>query len=124
MVFLIPNPFRKSVFDNVAFGQRMLGIASGKIELEEMVFSNLEQVGFWLEMHEHLKEDALNLSLGQQQQHRLARILAVRSRIILMDEPTSALKPIATAHLEKLIFKLKEAYTIVIVSHNMQLPSG
>ena len=120
MVFQKPNPFPKSVFDNVAFGPRMLGIASGKTELEEMVFSSLEQVGLWQELHEHLKEDALNLSLGQQQQLCLARVLAVRPEIILMDEPASALDPIATAHLEQLIFKLKEAYTIVIVTHNMQ----
>ena len=120
MVFQKPNPFPKSVFDNVAFGPRMLGIASGKAELEELVFSSLEQVGLWQELHEHLKEDALNLSLGQQQQLCLARVLAVRPEIILMDEPASALDPIATAHLEQLIFKLKEAYTIVIVTHNMQ----
>jgi phosphate transport system ATP-binding protein len=120
MVFQKPNPFPKSVFDNVAFGPRMLGIASGKTELDELVFSSLEQVGLWEELHEHLKEDAFNLSLGQQQQLCLARVLAVRPEIILMDEPASALDPIATAHLEQLIFKLKEAYTIVIVTHNMQ----
>jgi phosphate transport system ATP-binding protein len=120
MVFQKPNPFPKSVFDNVAFGPRMLGISSTKTELEELVLSSLQQVGLLEELREHLKEDALNLSLGQQQQLCLARVLAVRPEIILMDEPASALDPIATAHLEDLIFKLKEAYTIVIVTHNMQ----
>jgi phosphate transport system ATP-binding protein len=120
MVFQKPNPFPKSVFDNVAFGPRLLGIASGKAEVEELVISSLQQVGLWEELQEHLKEEALNLSLGQQQQLCLARVLAVRPEIILMDEPASALDPIATAHLEELIFKLKETYTIVIVTHNMQ----
>lgn len=120
MVFQKPNPFPKSVFDNVAFGPRMLGIASGKAELEELVSSSLLQVGLWEELQAHLKEDALNLSLGQQQQLCLARVLAVQPEIILMDEPASALDPIATSHLETLILKLKETYTIVIVTHNMQ----
>ncbi len=120
MVFQKPNPFPKSVFDNVAFGPRLLGIASGKAELEEQVTSSLQQVGLWEELQDHLKEGALNLSLGQQQQLCLARVLAVRPEIILMDEPASALDPIATAHLEELIIKLKETYTIVIVTHNMQ----
>jgi phosphate transport system ATP-binding protein len=120
MVFQKPNPFPKSVFDNVAFGPRMLGIASDKAELEELVYSSLQQVGLLEELQEHLKEEALNLSLGQQQQLCLARVLAVRPEIILMDEPASALDPIATAHLEELIFMLKATYTIVIVTHNMQ----
>ena len=120
MVFQKPNPFPKSVFDNVAFGPRLLGIASGNVELEEQVFSSLQQVGLWEELQDHLKEEALNLSLGQQQRLCLARVLAVRPEIILMDEPASALDPIATARLEELIFKLKETYTIVIVTHNMQ----
>jgi phosphate transport system ATP-binding protein len=120
MVFQKPNPFPKSVFENVAFGPRMLGITSSKPELEELVYSSLQQVGLWEELEKHLKEDALNLSLGQQQQLCLARVLSVRPEIILMDEPASALDPIATAHLEELIFKLKETYTIVIVTHNMQ----
>jgi phosphate transport system ATP-binding protein len=120
MVFQKPNPFPKSVFDNVAFGPRLLGLTSGKAELEALVSSSLQQVGLWEELHEHLKEDALNLSLGQQQQLCLARVLSVKPEIILMDEPASALDPIATAHLEELIAKLKATYTIIIVTHNMQ----
>jgi len=120
MVFQKPNPFPKSVYDNVAFGPRMLGLASGKAELQDLVSSSLQQVGLWEELAGHLKENALNLSLGQQQQLCLARVLSVRPQIILMDEPASALDPIATAHLEQLILKLKETYTIVIVTHNMQ----
>jgi phosphate transport system ATP-binding protein len=120
MVFQKPNPFPKSVFDNVAFGPRLLGMAAGKAELEEQVVSSLQQVGLWEELQDHLKEGALTLSLGQQQQLCLARVLAVRPEIILMDEPASALDPIATAHLEELIIQLKETYTIVIVTHNMQ----
>jgi phosphate transport system ATP-binding protein len=120
MVFQKPNPFPKSVFDNVAFGPRLLGISTSKSELEEMVQSSLQFVGLWDELKTQLKEDALSLSLGQQQRLCLARVLAVQPEVILMDEPASALDPIATAHLEELIFELKEQYTIVIVTHNMQ----
>ena len=120
MVFQKPNPFPKSVFDNVAFGPRLLGISTNKSELEEMVQSSLECVGLWDELKTQLKEEALSLSLGQQQRLCLARVLAVQPEVILMDEPASALDPIATAHLEELIFELKEQYTIVIVTHNMQ----
>ncbi len=120
MVFQKPNPFPKSVFDNVAFGPRLLGISTSKSELEEMVQSSLECVGLWDELKTQLKEEALSLSLGQQQRLCLARVLAVQPEVILMDEPASALDPIATAHLEELIFELKEKYTIVIVTHNMQ----
>ena len=120
MVFQKPNPFPKSVFDNVAFGPRMLGLSNGRAELDELVQSSLQQVGLWDELNAHLKEDALSLPLGQQQRLCLARVLAVRPEVILMDEPASALDPIATAHLEELIFQLKETYTIVIVTHNMQ----
>ncbi len=120
MVFQKPNPFPKSVFDNVAFGPRLLGLVSGNEKLASVVQNSLIQVGLWDELKDHLKESALGLSLGQQQRLCLARVLAVQPEIILMDEPASALDPIATAHLEELIFQLKERYTIVIVTHNMQ----
>jgi phosphate transport system ATP-binding protein len=120
MVFQKPNPFPKSVFDNVAYGPRMLGMVSGREALAVVVQNSLTQVGLWDELKDHLKEGALDLSLGQQQRLCLARVLAVQPEIILMDEPASALDPIATAHLEELIFKLKENYTIVIVTHSMQ----
>jgi phosphate transport system ATP-binding protein len=120
MVFQKPNPFPKSVFDNVAFGPRMLGLGKSRAEIEELVELSLIRVGLWEELRSILKEDALSLSLGQQQRLCLARVLSVQPEIILMDEPASALDPIATAHLEELIFSLKESYTIVIVTHNMQ----
>lgn len=120
MVFQKPNPFPKSVHENVAFGPRMLNLVDGRESLEELVKTSLDRVGLWDELKDHLKDDALSLPLGQQQRLCLARVLAVQPRIILMDEPASALDPIATAHLEDLIFQLKENYTIVIVTHNMQ----
>jgi phosphate transport system ATP-binding protein len=106
MVFQKPNPFPKTVWENVAFGPRMLKLASDK--------------GLWDELKDHLQEDAMGFSLGQQQRLCLARVLAVQPEIILMDEPASALDPIATTHLEDLIYKLTDSYTIVIVTHNMQ----
>jgi phosphate transport system ATP-binding protein len=120
MVFQKPNPFPKSVFDNVAYGPRMLGLADGRGSLESLVQESLFRVGLWEELKDLLNESALTLSLGQQQRLCLARVLAVRPEVILMDEPASALDPIATAHLEDLIYQLKEQYTIVIVTHNMQ----
>jgi len=120
MVFQKPNPFPKSVHENVAFGPRMLNLVDGRESLEELVKTSLDRVGLWDELKDHLKDDALSLPLGQQQRLCLARVLAVQPRIILMDEPASALDPIATAHLEDLIFQLKENYKIVIVTHNMQ----
>jgi phosphate transport system ATP-binding protein len=120
MVFQKPNPFPKSVYENVAFGPRMLNLVDGRESLEELVKSSLDWVGLWEELKDQLRSDALGLSLGQQQRLCLARVLAVQPQIILMDEPASALDPIATAHLEDLIFQLKESYTIVIVTHNMQ----
>jgi phosphate transport system ATP-binding protein len=120
MVFQKPNPFPKSVYENVAFGPRMLNLVDGRESLEELVKSSLDRVGLWEELKDQLRSDALGLSLGQQQRLCLARVLAVQPQIILMDEPASALDPIATAHLEDLIFQLKESYTIVIVTHNMQ----
>jgi len=120
MVFQRPNPFPKSVYDNVAYGPRRLGLAFGKADLDGLVERSLARVGLWDELKDHLKEDALGLSSGQQQRLCLARVLAVEPEIILMDEPASALDPIATSHLEALIAELKQAYTIVIVTHNMQ----
>jgi phosphate transport system ATP-binding protein len=120
MVFQKPNPFPKSVFDNVAFGPRMLRMTQGPIELNDLVEKCLVQVGLWDEVKDHLKEDALGFSLGQQQRLCIARLLAVQPEVILMDEPASALDPIATLRIEELIGELKEFYTIVIVTHNMQ----
>lgn len=120
MVFQKPNPFPKSVLENVAYGPRLLKMTDSREQLLEIVQVSLEQTGLWDELKDHLKENALSLSLGQQQRLCLARALAVQPEVILMDEPASALDPIATEHLENLIFQLKEYYTIVIVTHNMQ----
>lgn len=123
MVFQKPNPFPKSVLDNVAYGPRLLKMTNDRNELFEMIHESLRQAGLWDELKDHLKENALSLSLGQQQRLCLARALAVKPEVILMDEPASALDPIATEHLEDLIAQLKERYTIVIVTHNMQQAS-
>jgi phosphate transport system ATP-binding protein len=120
MVFQKPNPFPKSVYDNVAFGPRMLGLASRRDELDGIVENSLLRVGLWKELRDHLIEDALSFSLGQQQRLCIARLLAVQPEVILMDEPASALDPIATLTIEELISELSELYTIVIVTHNMQ----
>ena len=120
MVFQKPNPFPQSVFDNVAFGPRVLGLANSRPALEAIVRRSLEQAALWEEVKRDLNGDALGLSLGQQQRLCIARVLAVQPEVILMDEPASALDPIATAHIEELIAVLKERYTIVIVTHNMQ----
>jgi phosphate transport system ATP-binding protein len=120
MVFQKPNPFPQSVFDNVAFGPRVLGIAGNRPALEEIVQRSLEQAALWEDVRDNLNGDALGLSLGQQQRLCIARVLAVQPEVILMDEPASALDPIATARIEELVAVLKEQYTIVIVTHNMQ----
>ncbi len=120
MVFQTPNPFAKSIFDNVAFGPRVQGLVNDKRELEELVKSSLVNAALWDDVKDSLDEDALNLSLGQQQRLCIARVLAVEPEVILMDEPASALDPIATGKIEELIATLKEDYTIVIVTHNMQ----
>lgn len=120
MVFQKPNPFPQSVFDNVAFGPRVLGIANSRLALNEIVQRSLERAVLWEEVRDNLNGDALALSLGQQQRLCIARVLAVQPEVILMDEPASALDPIATASIEELIAVLKERYTIVIVTHNMQ----
>jgi phosphate transport system ATP-binding protein len=120
MVFQKPNPFPKSVFDNVAFGPRILGLTENRTELEDLVQHSLVQAALWEDVKHNLSDDALSLSLGQQQRLCIARVLAVEPEVILMDEPASALDPIATGKIEELIALLKEDYTIVIVTHNMQ----
>jgi len=120
MVFQKPNPFPKSVYDNVAFGPRMLGLEKRRSELDHLVEDCLQQVGLWKELKDLLSADALSLSLGQQQRLCMARLLAVRPDVILMDEPASALDPIATTVIEELMAELVQKYTIVIVTHNMQ----
>lgn len=122
MVFQKPNPFPKSIFENVAYGLKIQGIKDKKI-LNERVEKALKQADLWTEVKDDLKKSALALSGGQQQRLCIARTLAVEPSILLMDEPTSALDPISTAKIEDLIFELKEKYTIVIVTHNMQQAS-
>ena len=120
MVFQKPNPFPQSVYDNIAFGPRVLGLTNSRIELDALVEKSLTSVGLWEEVKDQLTENALSFALGQQQRLCLARVLAVEPEVILMDEPASALDPIATGRLEELIADLKANYTIVIVTHNMQ----
>lgn len=120
MVFQKPNPFPQSVFDNVAFGPRVLGLVEDKRSLEETVEQSLRKAALWDDVKDDLKQGALGLSLGQQQRLCIARVVAVQPDVILMDESTSALDPIATGHVEDLIAELKRDYTIVIVTHNMQ----
>lgn len=120
MVFQKPNPFPQSIYDNIAFGPRVLGLSNSKIELDGIIERSLQQAALWEEVHDKLDWNALELSLGQQQRLCIARVLAVTPEVILMDEPASALDPIATDHIEKLIHELKDRYTIVIVTHNMQ----
>ena len=119
MVFQKPNPFPKSIFDNVAYGLKIQGI-NDKEFIKKRVEDALKQAALWEEVKDDLDKSALALSGGQQQRVCIARALAVEPSIILMDEPTSALDPIATAKVEKLIHTLKEKYTIIIVTHNMQ----
>ena len=122
MVFQKPNPFPKSIFENVAYGLKIQGISDKKF-LQEKVESSLKQVALWDEVKDDLNKSALALSGGQQQRLCIARTLAVEPTVILMDEPTSALDPISTAKIEELIYELKDKYTIVIVTHNMQQAS-
>ena len=117
MVFQKPNPFPQSIYDNVAFGPRVMGM---KVNLDELVEKSLRAASLWDEVKDDLKMDALGLSLGQQQRLCIARVVAVQPEVILMDESTSALDPIATLRVEELIAELKQDYTIVIVTHNMQ----
>jgi phosphate transport system ATP-binding protein len=120
MVFQKPNPFPKSIYENVAYGPRIHGIARGKQELDEIVTGSLEKAGLFQEVKDRLHEPGTSLSGGQQQRLCIARAIAVQPEVILMDEPCSALDPIATAKVEELIDELRENYTIVIVTHSMQ----
>jgi phosphate transport system ATP-binding protein len=120
MVFQKPNPFPQSVYENVAFGPRVLGTTSGKTDLDETVETSLKAAALWEDVKDKLQDDALSLALGQQQRLCIARVLATKPEVILMDESTSALDPIATLRIEELIRELRQTYTIVIVTHNMQ----
>jgi phosphate transport system ATP-binding protein len=117
MVFQKPNPFPQSIYDNVAFGPRVMGM---DVDLDEVVETSLKRAALWDDVKDDLKADAMGLALGQQQRLCIARVVAVKPEVILMDESTSALDPIATLRVEELIAELKEDYTIVIVTHNMQ----
>jgi phosphate transport system ATP-binding protein len=120
MVFQKPNPFPKSIYENVAYGPRIHGLASNKAEMDEIVESSLKGAGLWNEVADRLDQPGNSLSGGQQQRLCIARAIAVSPEVILMDEPCSALDPIATAHIEELIDELRQHFTIVIVTHNMQ----
>ena len=120
MVFQKSNPFPKSIFENIAYGVRLNGLANGRAALQERVEESLKQAAIWDEVKDRLHESALALSGGQQQRLCIARALAVKPDVLLMDEPASALDPIATQRIEELIYQLKSTYTIVIVTHNMQ----
>jgi phosphate transport system ATP-binding protein len=120
MVFQKPNPFPKSIYENVAYGPRIHGLASGKAELDRIVEQSLTRAGLWGEVKDRLSDSGTALSGGQQQRLCIARAIAVDPEVILMDEPCSALDPIATARIEELIHDLRGRYAIVIVTHNMQ----
>jgi len=119
MVFQKPNPFPMSIYDNVAYGPRTHGITN-KVHLDEIVEQALRDAAIWDEVKDRLKKNALGMSGGQQQRLCIARALAVQPKVLLMDEPTSALDPISTSRIEELVMELKEKYTIVMVTHNMQ----
>ena len=119
MVFQKPNPFPKSIFENVAYGLRVNGINDKRL-IEPVVENSIKQVALWDEVKDKLKKSAMELSGGQQQRLCIARALAIEPALVLMDEPTSALDPLSTAKVEELIYQLKEQYTILIVTHNMQ----
>ncbi|MFC4292656.1 phosphate ABC transporter ATP-binding protein PstB [Sphingorhabdus arenilitoris] len=120
MVFQKPNPFPKSIYDNVAYGPRIHGLAKGKAELDQIVETSLTRAGLWTEVKDRLADSGTALSGGQQQRLCIARAIAVDPEVILMDEPCSALDPIATARIEELIHDLRGKYAIIIVTHNMQ----
>jgi len=119
MVFQKPNPFPMSIYDNVAYGPRTHGITN-RAQLDEIVEGALRDAAIWDEVKDRLKKNALGLSGGQQQRLCIARALAVQPKVLLMDEPTSALDPISTSRIEELVMELKEKYTIIMVTHNMQ----
>ncbi|MCX7629701.1 MAG: phosphate ABC transporter ATP-binding protein PstB [Geminicoccaceae bacterium] len=120
MVFQKPNPFPKSIYENVAYGPRIHGLARSKADLDDIVEASLRGAGLWEEVADRLDQPGTSLSGGQQQRLCIARAIAVSPEVILMDEPCSALDPIATAHIEELIDELRKTFTIVIVTHNMQ----
>ncbi len=120
MVFQKPNPFPKSIYDNVAYGPKLHGLAGNRAELDEIVVSSLQKAGLYEEVKDRLNASGTGLSGGQQQRLCIARTIAVSPEVILMDEPASALDPIATATIEELIDELRQNYTIVIVTHSMQ----
>ena len=120
MVFQKPNPFPKSIYDNIAYGPRIHGLADDKTDMDQIVEKSLTKAGLWEEVKDRLNDPGTGLSGGQQQRLCIARAISVNPEVILMDEPCSALDPIATAHVEDLMFELKENYTIVIVTHSMQ----
>lgn len=123
MVFQKPNPFPKSIYDNIAYGPKIHGLALNKTDLDEIVETSLQRAGLWDEVKDRLDQPGTGLSGGQQQRLCIARTIAVSPEVILMDEPCSALDPIATARIEDLINELRERYTIVIVTHSMQQAS-
>ena len=120
MVFQKPNPFPKSIYDNIAYGPRIHGLTRNKVELDEIVESSLNKAGLWDEVKDRLAQPGTGLSGGQQQRLCIARAIAVSPDVILMDEPCSALDPIATAKIEDLINELRQNFTIAIVTHSMQ----
>jgi len=120
MVFQKPNPFPKSIYENIAYGPRIHGLAANRADLDEIVQTSLQRAGLWEEVKDRLEHSGTSLSGGQQQRLCIARAIAVDPEVILMDEPCSALDPIATARIEDLIDELRQNYTIVIVTHNMQ----
>jgi phosphate transport system ATP-binding protein len=120
MVFQKPNPFPKSIYENVAYGPRIHGLAGDRVELDEIVHGSLQRAGLWEEVKDRLQNPGTSLSGGQQQRLCIARTIAVNPEVILMDEPCSALDPIATARIEDLMEELRQSYAIVIVTHSMQ----
>ena len=120
MVFQKPNPFPKSIYDNIAMAPRLHGMAASKADMDGIVESSLRRAGLWGEVKDSLKQSGTSLSGGQQQRLCIARTIAINPEVILMDEPCSALDPIATAKIEQLIDELRKQYTIVIVTHSMQ----
>lgn len=123
MVFQKPTPFPKSIYDNVAYGVRIHGLTDSRSELDGIVETSLQKAGLWEEVKDNINDSGLSLSGGQQQRLCIARAIAINPEVILMDEPCSALDPVSTARIEDLMFELKERYSIVIVTHNMQQAS-